>query len=367
MLIAASASSAALSIIALTWFLQRRRRSSDDCSTYPEDDFSAKSSMQAGEEGGVSSTPWDSKSSQRDDTEAASASTIETPSPEGHPDASSSSQITHQEASRETAYSDNQASQKISYATASEGPRRQAPSMRNPDEVADIIIEQLEHVDSDLPGSSAALDYDLDGTVRRKYNQFNDKVNGKKIRQLLQGERVLLDRLDLDEFDTRIIARTLRNKNPKMEHLDLNSNRRLGPDGVNHLCEHVLTKNCNLTALFLSGCGLGDTGVVVLAEAIKINSSLEILELRHNTISHEAAPALAEALLENETLESLFLSNDQWCDASRQNCLGDVGVLVLADAVKERSRKLKVALQRNGISAETQAQVQQNLGRQFRF
>merc|ERR1712224_327770 len=144
---------------------------------------------------------------------------------------------------------------------------------------------------------------------------------------------------DLDEFDALIIARILRNKNPNMEHLDLNSNRRVGPGGVSHLCEHVLTRKHSLTALFLSGCSLGDVGVVVLAHAIKRNDSLGLLELRHNAISHEAAPALAEALLENQSLESLFLSNDQWCDRARQNCLGDVGAIILSDAVNERSKK----------------------------
>ena len=52
---------------------------------------------------------------------------------------------------------------------------------------------------------------------------------------------------------------------------------------------------------------MGDYGVDAICEALKINDSLEILNLRGNAITSEGAEAIAESLTYNKSLTRLIL------------------------------------------------------------
>ncbi|KAK5808356.1 hypothetical protein F5H01DRAFT_61074 [Linnemannia elongata] len=79
-----------------------------------------------------------------------------------------------------------------------------------------------------------------------------------------------------------------------------------------------------LTTLILDGYSFGPNEV----EALKINSTLVVLELRYNPIGDNGAQALSDAIKINSTLTSLDLHS---------NLIGENGVVTLSDAVKTNS------------------------------
>ena len=70
-----------------------------------------------------------------------------------------------------------------------------------------------------------------------------------------------------------------------------------------------------------------DEGAKALAEALKVNTALQVLYLNHNKISDEGAKALAEALKVNTALQKLGLCG---------NKISDEGAKALAEALKDR-------------------------------
>lgn len=73
---------------------------------------------------------------------------------------------------------------------------------------------------------------------------------------------------------------------------------------------------------------MGDGGVHALAEALKVNTVLQMLDLRYNSVGAEGADALAEALKVNTSLQTLDL---------RFNPVGRDGERALKAAVDNRS------------------------------
>ncbi|KAG2453565.1 hypothetical protein HYH02_001784 [Chlamydomonas schloesseri] len=123
-------------------------------------------------------------------------------------------------------------------------------------------------------------------------------------------------------------------------------NSPLGDDFVAGLAEGSLLGNEKFTTLRLTGCGLGDAGVMRLAKAIEgvgMMCSLRLLDLSHNRIGDPGACALA-AMLGSEAsatsssvpLNTLELEGNQ---------LTDVGGLALC-----RASKAALMLQRLNLS-----------------
>lgn len=54
---------------------------------------------------------------------------------------------------------------------------------------------------------------------------------------------------------------------------------------------------------------LGDTGVSYISNALKVNNTLEVIDLFDVDFQDEAAISLAEAILINRTLTNLRLAN----------------------------------------------------------
>ena len=113
----------------------------------------------------------------------------------------------------------------------------------------------------------------------------------------------------------------------------------IGARGATALAE-ALKVNSTLTELSLDDNGIGDEGATGLAEALKVNSTLTELSLDDNGIGDEGATGLAEALKVNSTLTALSL------DA---NCIGDQGATGLAEALKVNSTLTELSLDANGI------------------
>lgn len=77
-------------------------------------------------------------------------------------------------------------------------------------------------------------------------------------------------------------------------------------------------------ALNLNGNGIQHDGAIVLAAALKNNSTLTSLSINENAIGDIGAVALADALMTNSTLTSLRVTGNEF---------GDIGAVALANAL----------------------------------
>ena len=90
----------------------------------------------------------------------------------------------------------------------------------------------------------------------------------------------------------------------------------------------LLKVNSTLQSLDLSFNNLGETGGQAIAEALKLNSTLQTLNLYGNKLGETGGQAIAEALKVNSTLQTLNLQD---------NNLGETGGQAIAEAFKVKS------------------------------
>lgn len=233
----------------------------------------------------------------------------------------------------------------------------------------EIARQVLDHLEQQVANGSELADESewLNHVVQNRIKCFSDKVETKRIERLLTGDTVQLDKLGLDCFDARIVGSCLFDRNRKAAFVNLNGNTGIGPKGTEHLACLLRQPHPRLNALFLSGCRLGDAGLALLAKALPGHSSLEILEVRHNSASDLTAHAFAEALGSNDSLESLYLNNDAWVTDESRNLITDEGAWALAFAMVDRKAVFKVRLGCNLVSSEAQEKIKDVLGRKMLF
>ena len=94
------------------------------------------------------------------------------------------------------------------------------------------------------------------------------------------------------------------------------------------LCE-VLPRFAALTTLYLGGNSIGHEGAIAIAEALKVTAVLTELNLRLSSIGPEGAIAIAEALKVNAVLTKL--------DLLYNSNMREAGKKAVRDAVKDRS------------------------------
>ncbi|KAF9408057.1 NACHT, LRR and PYD domains-containing protein 14 [Podila epigama] len=97
----------------------------------------------------------------------------------------------------------------------------------------------------------------------------------------------------------------------KITHLNL-SGAKVTDVGVPSLVDALKSHSCVLASLNLYDCQLTDTGILKIAVKLSVNKSLKVLGLGYNCIGDVGIMALSQALCLNNTLEELDLSdNDQ--------------------------------------------------------
>ena len=110
-----------------------------------------------------------------------------------------------------------------------------------------------------------------------------------------------------------------------------------------HLLAQALRVNTSLSSLYLPFNFIDCKGVNSLAQALRVNTSLSSLDLSNNFIGDEGANSLAQALRVNTSLSSLDLS---------YNFIGDEGANSLAQALRVNTSLCHLALRQNCIRAE---------------
>lgn len=101
-----------------------------------------------------------------------------------------------------------------------------------------------------------------------------------------------------------------------------------------------LKNNSNLVSLNMSHTRLGNSGAKILSQLLITNSSIRTLEFWGSNISFEGATNLAYALIINSSLTSLNLSN---------NCIGNTGASEIANTISTNSSLRSLDLAMNGI------------------
>ncbi|KAF9091666.1 hypothetical protein BGX29_010834, partial [Mortierella sp. GBA35] len=142
----------------------------------------------------------------------------------------------------------------------------------------------------------------------------------------LKESTVSILRLRLRQFHSSILTSTSAHYNE------------IGDNGVEALSE-ALKINSTLNSLDLSNNRIGDYGLVVLSAALKTNPTLTTMNLRNNSIGPNGAQALSEAL-NNSALNILGLQ----C-----NKIGDNGAQTLSDALRTNLTLTTLNLESNSI------------------
>jgi hypothetical protein len=102
---------------------------------------------------------------------------------------------------------------------------------------------------------------------------------------------------------------------------------RIGAEGAKAVAE-ALKVNSTLQTIDLDYNGIGDEGAKAAAEAIKVNSTLQTIYLDYNGIGDGGAKAVAEAIKVNSTLQTIYLGG---------NSIGAEGAKAIAEAIKVNS------------------------------
>ena len=110
---------------------------------------------------------------------------------------------------------------------------------------------------------------------------------------------------------------------PNKVILDLYS-RKLGDTGVKIVADY-LKINTVITHVDLANNAIGDEGMKALSEAIKVNSSIKYISLHSNNIEDEGIEALSKALEINSSIVSIDLNG---------NRIHDRGFLALTNTLK---------------------------------
>lgn len=114
---------------------------------------------------------------------------------------------------------------------------------------------------------------------------------------------------------------------------------RLSLEGCKKLADFVAGSS-RVRALSLSHNFIGDDGLFVLCQGLKLNASVTSLELPSNNIGNKGVSDLCEAVKKNPALTQLQLSN---------NKIGDEGAVSLAEFIKKTSALKKLGLSNNSV------------------
>ena len=114
---------------------------------------------------------------------------------------------------------------------------------------------------------------------------------------------------------------------------------RLSLEGCKKLADFVAGSN-RVRALSLSHNFIGDDGLLVLCQGLKLNSSVTSLELPNNNIGNRGVKDLCDAVKKNANLTQLQLSN---------NKISDEGAVSLAEFIKNSNSIKKLGLSHNSV------------------
>jgi Ran GTPase-activating protein (RanGAP) involved in mRNA processing and transport len=126
--------------------------------------------------------------------------------------------------------------------------------------------------------------------------------------------------------------------NKTLEVLNLSQNN-LGESDMTYIAD-ALETNTSIKSIVLSGNDADDAGFEAIAKALKVNNTLTTVNLSDNPIGYDGAKAIAKALKVNNTLTTIDLS---------ANMIGDKGAGVIAEGIKVNKTLTYIDLSYNRI------------------
>ena len=108
----------------------------------------------------------------------------------------------------------------------------------------------------------------------------------------------------LTAHDATVVAEVLKS-NTSVRGVYLDFNKEIGDEGAKALAE-ALKVNATVEKLYLRSCGIGDDGAAAFAEALRSNTSLTVLGLYGNGIGEQGEQLLREAVAGREGLRLLL-------------------------------------------------------------
>ncbi|XP_066025397.1 NLR family CARD domain-containing protein 3-like [Pocillopora verrucosa] len=166
----------------------------------------------------------------------------------------------------------------------------------------------------------------------------NKNVDEKLVTALgtsLQTETILVSSVKVDETLAVFLSNFLKSNETVTEFVLC----RLSQDGASALAE-CLKYNKSLKILDWRSIEMGDDGATALAECLKYNTSLTELNLDQNDIGNDGAAALAECLKYNTSLTELILNSNE---------IGYNGAAALGESLKCNTSLTELSLDENEI------------------
>ncbi|XP_004343702.2 hypothetical protein CAOG_06978 [Capsaspora owczarzaki ATCC 30864] len=151
------------------------------------------------------------------------------------------------------------------------------------------------------------------------------------------SEWLRLNDYEIGDVGAQVVAEALK-VNTTVTHLKLRQNQ-IGDVGARAIAE-TLKVNKTVVEVILSWNQTGDAGAQAIAEALKVNTTLFSLNLSSTQLGDAGARAIAETLKVNTTLKYLYLSRNQ---------IGDAGAQAIAEAVKVNTNLIWIRLNTNRI------------------
>ena len=174
-------------------------------------------------------------------------------------------------------------------------------------------------------------------TLDLSFNRLSDD-GASFISDILKSLHQLnMSRNDISSKGAKVIAEAIR-LNTTLEKLDLSFNK-LSDDGATFISDGLKT-NKSLQELKISRNDISSKGAKVIAEAIRLNTTLEKLDLSFNKLSDDGASFISDGLKTNKSLQELKMS---------KNNITSEGAKMIAEALQLNTTLKQLDLSINKI------------------
>jgi hypothetical protein len=160
----------------------------------------------------------------------------------------------------------------------------------------------------------------------------------------------------VDNDDVQTLANALK-ENMTVTVVNLCDNE-IGAEGASALAD-ALKENTTVTEIHLSYNQIGAEGASALANALELNTTVTTIWIgTSNQIGNEGAAALADALEVNKSVTFMHLGSNQ---------IGNEGAAALANALQVNTSLTKITLGGNTIDKSNRASIKALVARNKRF
>lgn len=186
-----------------------------------------------------------------------------------------------------------------------------------------------------LRSNSSVTDLDLtkNGITNVGCRILAAALKNRKTRNNSSLRRLILEGNQISDVGTRALCDALPGTGIQILKV---GKQKIGERGCQAIAALLRLTECPLRKLDLRSCGLADLGATIIAEAIKVNSSLQSLCLGRNNIGDESLNFFSVALQHNTTLQTLDMQYNHFTDA------GVVSIVQCLETGNDTFQKLKL-------------------------